>query len=127
MIEPRIFHIESDDQHRKLLSFLRARPVPFQVEFGPIREVRTLPQNSRLFALHALAAKETGYTVEELHEEALCRHFGYTEKKMPTGWVKRVPLKRSSAREKKEFTEFMEVTEAFYASELGIWLGMNDV
>jgi hypothetical protein len=61
-----------------------------------------------------------------MHEEALCRHFGYTEHRMPTGWIKRVPLKRSSVREKKEFSEFMESTEAWYASEFGVWLGQDE-
>jgi hypothetical protein len=76
--------------------------------------------------LHSLAAKETGNSAEDMHEEALCRHFGYTEHRMPTGWIKRVPLKRSSVREKKEFSEFMESTEAWYASEFGVWLGQDE-
>ena len=122
MTETRTFHIESDDQHLKLLSFIRARVPPYQIDYGPIREQRTLAQNSRLWKLHTLAGKELGYSAEDMHEEALCRHFGYDEKKMPGGWIKRVPLKRSSTREKKEFTEFMEATEAWYITEFGIWL-----
>ena len=31
MIEPKVFHIESDDQHLKLLSFIRARVPPYQI------------------------------------------------------------------------------------------------
>jgi hypothetical protein len=31
-------------------------------------------------------------------------------------------LKRSSQRNKKEFAEFMEKVEAFYISELGVYL-----
>lgn len=120
------FIIETTDQRDRLVMFLKARELPFQVEYGPVRQSRTLPQNSRLFALHSMVAKETGNTVEDMHEEALCRHFGYTEVKMPTGWTKRIPLKRSSAREVKEFAEFMEATEAWYASDFGCWLGMND-
>lgn len=68
-----------------------------------------------------MAAKETGYTVEELHELALARHFGTKEIEVG-GFTRVVPLKRSSTREKKEFSEFLEATEAFYASELGLWL-----
>lgn len=117
------FHIEQPEQRDRLIAFLAKRDLPFQVDFGPIREQRSVSQNSRLFALHAMVAKETGNTVEDMHEEALCRHFGFTEVKMPTGWIKRVPLKRSSTREKKEFAEFMEATEIWYASEFGCWLG----
>lgn len=115
--------IETTDQRERLVSFLAKREVPFQVEYGPVRVQRSLPQNSRLWLLHSIVAKETGNTVEDMHEEALCRFFGYTEVKMPTGWIKRVPLKRSSTREKKEFAVFMEATEAWYAQDFGCWLG----
>ena len=125
MIEPKVFHIESDDQHLKLLSFIRARVPPYQVEVGPIRQQRTLSQNSRLFALHTLASKETGHTVEELHELMLCKFFG--TKEIEVGGVRRtVPLKRSSTREKQEFREFLDNVENFYASELGVWLGKDE-
>ena len=118
--------IETTDQRERLVSFLAKRDVPFQVEYGPVRKQRTLPQNSRLWLLHSMVAKDTGNTVEDMHEEALCRFFGYTEVKMPTGWIKRVPLKRSSTREKKEFAEFMESTEAWYAQDFGCWLGQDE-
>lgn len=120
-MESRTFHIETDEQHRRLLSFLKARQVPYQVDYGPIREQRTLPQNSRLWALHQLASKETGHTPDELHEIMLCKHFG--TKVIEVGGIRReVPAKRSSTREKKEFREFLDFVENFYASELGVWL-----
>ena len=122
----RSFQIEDELQRQRLVQWLSKQAVPFQIEFGPIREQRSLSQNARLFALHQMVSKETGNTVEDMHEEALCRHFGFTEVKMPTGWIKRIPLKRSSTREKKEFAEFMEATEAWYASEFGCWLGQTE-
>ena len=97
-----------------------------QVDVGEPREQRSLSQNSRLWALHTLASKETGYTPEELHELALSRHFGTKEINVG-GFSKIVPLKRSSSREKKEFHEFLEATEAFYAAELGVWLGQEEM
>lgn len=125
MTEIRSFQIETDDQHRKLLSFLRARPVPYQVDFGPIRQQRSLSQNRRLWALHQLAAAETGHSPDELHELMLCKFFG--TKEIELGGVKRtVPAKRSSAREKQEFREFLDNVENFYASELGVWLGKDE-
>ena len=33
-----------------------------------------------------------------------------------------IPLKRSSQRNRKEFGEFMEATEAWYITEFGVWL-----
>ena len=125
MIETRSFQIETDDQHRKLLSFLRARPVPYQVDFGPIRHQRTLSQNSRLWALHQLAANETGHSPDELHELMLCKFFGTKEVEF-AGIRRTVPAKRSSAREKQEFREFLDNVENFYASELGVWLGKDE-
>jgi hypothetical protein len=126
-VNVRSFVIEDSQQRDRLKSFLDRRDLPFMIEIGPVREQRSLPQNQRLWALHAMVAKETGNTVEDMHEEALCRHFGYTEKKMPSGWIKRIPLKRSSTREKKEFNEFMESTEAWYASDFGCWLGKDEM
>jgi hypothetical protein len=119
------FQIEEDLHRERLVGFLRRRDLPFQVDVGEIREQRTLPQNSRLWALHQLASKETGYAPDELHDLMLCRYFG--TKQIEIGGVARVvPLKRSSTREKGEFREFLDFVETFYASELGVWLGSED-
>lgn len=117
--------IQTDDQRTRLQQFLDRRELPFQVEVGDVRHQRTIAQNSRLWALHALASKETGHSPEELHELMLCRHFGTREIEVG-GFTKVVPLKRSSTREKQEFRDFLEAVESFYASELGIWLGQDD-
>lgn len=116
----RSFQIETADQRERLCSFLKARDLPFQVDYGPIREQRTTSQNSRLWALHTLASKETGYTPEEMHELMLCKFFGTKELDV-RGHKIMVPLKRSSTREKQEFREFLDSVEQFYASELGVW------
>jgi hypothetical protein len=42
------------------------------------------------------------------------------------GVTREVPLKRSSARDKQEFREFLDNVENFYASQLGIWLGQDE-
>jgi hypothetical protein len=122
----RQFLITTADQRDRLFQFLSKRELPMQVDVGEPRKQRTDPQNRRLWDLHTLASEHTGYTKDEMHEEALCKHFGYTEKKMPSGWIKRVPLKRSSTREVAEFAKFMEETENWYAAEFGIWLGMEE-
>ena len=121
----RTFVIETGDQRERLCTFLKARQLPIQVDVGPVRSQRTTSQNSRLWALHALASKETGYAPEELHELMLCRHFGTKEIDL-SGHRMTVPLKRSSTREKAEFRDFLDAVEAFYASELGVWLGQDD-
>ena len=119
------FQIEKPGQRSYLVQFILKRELPFQVEVGPIREQRTLSQNSRLWALHSMASKETGHSPEEMHEIMLCRHFGTKEIEV-SGHRLIVPLKRSSTREKAEFREFLESVENFYASELGVWLGQDE-
>ena len=115
------FILETPEQLARLLQFLAKRELPFQCEVGPIREQRSVSANSRLWALHQMAAKETGYAPDELHELMLSKFFG--TKEITIGEITRtVPLKRSSTREKKEFREFMDNVEEFYASELGVWL-----
>lgn len=115
------FVIERPEQLARLLQFLAGRELPMQVEVGPVREQRSVSANSRLWALHQMAARETGHSPDELHEIMLCKFFGTRE--IEVGGLKReVPLKRSSTREKKEFREFMDNVENFYASQLGVWL-----
>jgi hypothetical protein len=121
----RTFHIEEPEQRERLISFLAKRDLPFQVDYGPIREQRTTSQNSRLWALHTLASKETGYTPDEMHELMLCKFFGM-KNIVVGGNVISVPLKRSSTRDKQEFREFLDSVETFYASELGVWLGQDE-
>jgi hypothetical protein len=94
---------------------------PVELILRPYLAQRTSKANARLWALHAKAAEVTGYSAEEMHELMLKRFFGVKEIKVGAV-VLAVPLKRSSMRNKKEFNEFMESTEAFYISELGVWL-----
>ena len=94
---------------------------PWIVSVDRWHATRTTSQNARLWALHKLASDATGYAPEEMHELALCRHFGSEE--IEIGGVRHIhPLKRSSTRDKKEFAEFMEATETWYITEFGVWL-----
>lgn len=123
----RIFQVQDERQRDMLSKFVLRQPMPFQAELGPLREQRSLTQNNRLWALHTLASNVTGYTPDEMHEHALCKHFGYTEVPRTdpisgAGVTVRIPLKRSSTRDKKEFAAFMEATEIWYGTEFGVWL-----
>lgn len=118
---------EQRRQHAlKVLSALSINP-PKVLQIEDYRRQRTNNQNRRLWALHSLAAEVTGYSAEEMHEFALCRHFGFQEKEVTdplTGEItsKRIPNKRSSARDTKEFGEFMEATESWYIADFNVWL-----
>ncbi len=83
---------------------------------------RTNTQNARLWALHTLAAEHVGCSAADMHEDMLAQKYGYTEVKLPSGTVRRIPLERSSTKNKKAFGEFMEFCESFYISELGVFL-----
>lgn len=100
---------------------------PWRVDVDLFRPKRSLVANARLWALHTLAAEHTGYSAEEMHEHALCRHFGYAEhevKDLFTGEIvtKRIPNQRSSARDTKAFGAFMEATESWYIADFGVFL-----
>lgn len=94
----------------------------FDVIIGRHVSKRSTSQNARLWLLHTAAAREVGCSPEDLHEDRLCASFGFTEVRLPSGVVKRVPLRRSSTLNKKEFGEWMESVEAFYISELAVFL-----
>jgi NinB protein len=123
MIERR-FILHSDTIRRNVVAFLGKMPldpVP-EVVVRPFVEKRTLEQNARLWLLHSKAGEFVGCTAEEIHEDMLRQVYGYKEVRMPSGYVERVPLKRSSQRNRKEFAQFMEQVEAFYIRELGVFL-----
>lgn len=120
----RTWVIETEQQRDRLALYLARIPVtqPQQVTIADHIEKRSSEQNARLWKLHSLAAEVVGCGAEEMHEEMLCEHFGAHEVKMPSGAIRRVPVKRSSARNKREFSAYMEFVEAFYADKLGVWL-----
>lgn len=119
--EQRIFVVRNERHRRYAADHILTLPPPFEVHTKPCLPGRTLQQNARLWLLHTEAARVTGYSSEEMHEFALCRHFGSRE--ILCGDIARVvPLRRSSTRNIAEFTEFMEATEAWYGTTFGVWL-----
>jgi hypothetical protein len=130
--DERTFHVETEQQAEFLSKFALRQPLPFQATLGPLRRRRSTTANARLWLLHTMAGNHLGYSPEEMHEFALCRHFGYTEKERTdvlTGEIttQRIPNKRSSTRDTKEFAEFMEKTEIWYGEEFGCWLPALEV
>jgi hypothetical protein len=119
--------VDSEQRREYAIRQLQRLPLGWDVQLSRHIERRTNTQNARLWKLHTLAGNELGYAPEEMHELALCRHFGYQdiERTDPlTGAItsKRAPNKRSSPRDKKEFGEFMEATETWYITDFGVFL-----
>ena len=126
-MQDRQFLVESEKQRTFLSTFVARQPLPFQAQLGPIRKLRSLNQNARYWKIVSMAAWHTGYSAEEMHEEFLCQHFGYSEVERKNPWtgeieMKRVPLKRSHCRDTKEFAAYSEYVENFVGENLGIWL-----
>ena len=121
MLSERTFVIRDKAIWEKFLSHAGKLDFPFQCVLGPVRTPRNLEQNARLWALHGLAAEQTGYTKDELHEMMLCESTGYEEITLGKQ-IRRRPLKRSSTMSKREFAEFLSFVDDYYARELGVWL-----
>ena len=120
------FVVDSEVKRARCQSVVGRLPVDgriWEVSIKPWHPKRTVEANRRLWALHQLAANHIGCTAEQMHEEMLCQIYGCTEVKMPSGAVVRVPLERSSNKDKKAFAAFMEKVETFYITELGVFLG----
>lgn len=90
------------------------------VQIEPYKSKRSLEANRRLWALHQLAAAATGHSADELHEFMKLKFL--PRKFVKVGGVEREVPARSSSLNTKEFREFMEQVEAFYISELNVWL-----
>lgn len=118
----RQFILDRPERLTPFTAWLAKQALPLDVQVAPYVPKRSDAQNRRLWALHGLAAEHVGCSADDMHEDMLCEHYGYTEIKMPSGDIKRKPLKRSSQRNKAEFAKFMEFVDNFYATEFGIWL-----
>lgn len=122
--EPRLFIVDTEGKRARTAGILAKLPLDgriWDVQIKPYQSRRSVDANRRLWALHKLAASETGHSVEELHE--LCK-----AKFLPRRTVKvgdeEIEVYGSSAKlNKKDFRDFMDRTEEFYISELGVFLG----
>lgn len=122
---PQTIVLDDEKKRERAIKVVSLLPLdkPVKVTIEPFIQRRTNTQNARLWALHTKAAEHIGCSPADVHEDMLCEHYGSTEVKLPSGAIKRVPLKRSSPRNIKEFAKFMTFCEEFYICNFGIWLG----
>ena len=126
-MKPRTFKLENPKQLAQCCGVIaKLSEFPLEIIARDYVPKRSSAQNRRLWKLHGLAAEVVGCTADQMHEDMLCEIFGYDQVQMPSGDLRRIPLKRSSERNKKEFMEFLDRVESFYASELGVWLGQDE-
>ena len=121
---PQTIIVDSEERRARAIKVIGLLNIeqPIDVLISRHVEKRSESQNARLWKLHTLAADHVGCSAADMHEDMLCEHFGFTEVKMPSGSIHRIPLKRSSQRDKVEFGKFMEFVETFYITNLGVWL-----
>ena len=116
--------IQTEIQRGRAVKIIQALSLekPWRMVVEPHHEQRSVTANRRLWALHQIAAEKIGCSTAELHEDMLCLHYGYHEITMPSGDLKRVPIERSSTKDKPKFNVFMEFCENTYIEKLGVWL-----
>jgi NinB protein len=121
---PQLFIIETPAKRDRLIRLLQKLPLDGQmwdVRVSAYQPRRSVDANRRLWALHQLAAQHTGHSADELHEFCKMKFLAHRTVKV-AGEEREVP-ERSSKLNKRAFAEFMEQVEAFYISELGVFLG----
>src|SRR5690606_9693812 len=120
------------------LEFVLAQPLPLRVECEPWKDTRTLEQNALLFGVvYPPIAEAMGYTVEDVHEYMLGRHFGWVDRKVPKtprnpDGVESVPFRtttrdkdgRRSVLTKAEFSAFLATVERI-AAQAGVFVPLE--
>lgn len=120
---PQTIILDGAEKVQYAVQVLLGLPLNFswQLTFKRYVPRRTTSQNRRLWKLYQIAAEQTGIDPEDMHEFALCRYFGYDEKKVG-GMIRCVPLERSSTQDIEKFGLFMTATEAWLLQEFGVFL-----
>lgn len=121
---PQTMIVDTEQKRERAAKIVSLLPVtkPLKLTVEPFIARRTNTQNARLWALHTKAAEHIGCAPADIHEDMLCEHYGFTEVRMPSGQIKRIPNERSSTKDVKKFARFMEFCETFYITQFGIWL-----
>ncbi len=127
---PRQFMIDKPERVQAFTGWLGKQELPLDVTVAPYRKERSTPANNRLWLLHGKAAEVAGDSPQGMHDDCCCDYFGYTEVKMPSGYMKRKPKRTTTKNEQGErdvlkgdpFNKFMTWVEQRYIDMLGIWL-----
>lgn len=76
--------IRNDMDLQRFVAFLRTQTLPLDLSCAPLKSGRTSQQNRYLFgACYPPVAEAMGYTVDDVHEYMLGRHFGWVDVKVP--------------------------------------------
>lgn len=76
--------IRNDLELQRWVAFVRTQALPLDLSCAPLKNSRTGQQNRYLFGVcYPLIAEAMGYTVDDVHEYMLGRHFGWVDVKVP--------------------------------------------
>lgn len=76
--------IATEAQREHWVGFLLTQPLPLEVTVKPWKKTRSSEQNALLFGVvYPPIAEAMGYSVEDVHEYMLGRHFGWVDVKVP--------------------------------------------
>jgi len=76
--------LSTNADRARYIAFLETQQLPLEVECKPWKKTRSNEQNALLFGVvYPPIAEAMGYTVEDIHEYMLGRHFGWVDAKVP--------------------------------------------
>ena len=76
--------LATEAERTRYCAFLQSQPLPLEVSSKPWKKTRSNEQNALLFGVvYPPIAEAMGYTVEDIHEYMLGRHFGWVDAKVP--------------------------------------------
>jgi hypothetical protein len=116
-----VIALHTEPQRERWLAFVKAQPLPLEVESKPWAKPRTLPQNSYLWsAVYAPLVKACGHTSEEWHEHYCGEFWGWVEHIKPSGHIEYKPLRTTTKNEHgkrdvlkgKPFSDFVVFVES---------------
>ena len=76
--------LATEAERTRWVAFVQSQPLPLEVSSKPWKKTRSNEQNALLFGVvYPPIAEAMGYTVEDIHEYMLGRHFGWVDAKVP--------------------------------------------
>lgn len=127
--------IRSSAEFDRWCAFARAQGFPLDATAKPYKPTRSSEQNAYLFGVvYPPIAEAMGYTVEDIHEYMLGRHFGWVDVKVPktprnAEGLASVPRRTTTRDEdgkrsvlnKAEFSAFVETVQRI-AAQAGVFI-----
>lgn len=131
--------LATETERTRWLAFVASQPLPLEASCKPWKKSRSNEQNALLFGVvYPPIADAMGYTVEDIHEYMLGRHFGWVDRKVPKTprnpeGIESVPFRTTTKDENgkrnvlsaAEFSKFLDTVERI-AAHAGVFVPMQE-